>query len=105
MAIGARAAAISGFFVLSASLLASACASGETTLLSEDPEYARAFGDGCATALEESKSFSTKRVADDEGFENSRAYRAGWRQGYLQCKSNDYDRNDGGRVLGNENDF
>ena len=82
-----------------------ACASSDALQLSEHPDYARAVGAGCATAREEEKSFSTKRFGDDESFENSRAYRAGWRQGYLECKSYTRERNDGGRILGNEDRF
>lgn len=77
----------------------------ESQLLSEDPAYATGFGDGCVTATEEAKSFSTKRVRDEYQFEQSRAYRAGWRQGYLDCGSRELNRNDGGRVLGDDPGF
>jgi hypothetical protein len=91
---------------ISFGLVASACATTETgMLLSEEPGYARGFGDGCATAQEENKSFSTKRIQDEDQFEEDRAYRAGWRQGWLECRAQEPDRNDGGRVLGNEPDF
>lgn len=85
--------------------LMAGCASDDTLALREEPDYARGVGDGCATAREEDKSFSTKRVADEEAFDDSRAYRAGWRQGYFQCQSPNRDRNNGGRILGNENRF
>ena len=91
---------------ISFGVLAAGCATSETSLLlSEDPAYARGFGDGCATAQEENKSFSTKRVKDDDSFEEDRAYRAGWRQGWLECEAREPNRNDGGPVLGNERDF
>lgn len=91
--------------MLVATVTLGACASTDTLALSEDPDYARGAGAGCATAREEDKSFSTKRFSDEDSFENSRAYRAGWRQGYLDCRSLTRDRNDGGRILGNEDRF
>lgn len=80
----------------------SACASDSG--LSEEPGYVAGYGDGCSTAQEEDKSFSTKRVRDADMFESDEAYRAGWRQGYQQCRPT-YSRNDGGRILGNEDRF
>ncbi len=73
--------------------------------LSEEPGFVAGFGDGCATAQEEDKSFSTKRHRDTEAFDADRAYRAGWRQGWQQCKNPTGSRNDGGRILGNEERF
>ncbi len=73
--------------------------------LSEEPGFLAGYGDGCATAHEEDKSFSTKRVRDADLFETDRAYRAGWRQGWQQCQTRDLLDNDGGRVLGNEPTF
>ena len=82
------------------------CASSEDLRrLSEEPGFVQGFGDGCATAREEDKSFSTKRVRDEYEFENDEAYRAGWRQGYLDCRGQIRPRNDGGVVLGNEPDL
>jgi hypothetical protein len=73
--------------------------------LSDDPNYVAGYGDGCATAHEEDKSFSTKRVRDAYLFENDEAYRAGWRQGWQQCQSPYRKADDGGRILGDESDF
>ncbi|MFZ5616702.1 MAG: hypothetical protein ACOZAA_05195 [Pseudomonadota bacterium] len=80
-----------------------ACASSSG--LSEEPNYVAGYGDGCATAHEQDKSFSTKRVKDDYLFENDRAYRAGWRQGWQQCQSPYRKADDGGRILGDEPGF
>ena len=90
---------------LCALLLASACVSDETAALAEEPGYAQGFNDGCTTATEEEKSFSTRRVRDAYEFENNRAYRAGWRQGYLQCQNTVQAPETGGRILGNEPRF
>lgn len=73
--------------------------------LSEEPGYIAGYGDGCATAHEQEKSFSTKRVRDADLFENDRAYRSGWRQGWQQCQSPYRKADDGGRILGDEEDF
>ena len=74
-------------------------------MLSEEPGFVAGYGDGCATASEEEKSFSTKRTRDAYAFENDRAYRAGWRQGYLTCKNPVAPPDNGGRILGNEPGF
>ncbi len=87
---------------LIALLMLGACATSDGALLSEEPGFAAGFGDGCSTAREENKSFSTKRVRDEYQFESDRAYRAGWRQGYLECDQNRNVRRDGGRILGEE---
>ena len=91
--------------VLSAAVCAGACATEETLGLREDPAFAAGFGDGCVTASEEEKSFSTKRARDAYEFENNRAYRAGWRQGYFQCQNPVEENDTGGRILGNEPGF
>lgn len=85
--------------------LAAGCASDETLELSQEPSFQAGYGDGCKTATEEDKSFSTERARDDYLFENDRAYRAGWRQGYLQCTRREDQPHDGGRILGQENEY
>ncbi|MEM6414922.1 MAG: hypothetical protein AAF720_09750 [Pseudomonadota bacterium] len=86
-------------------LALSACATSDTLALQEDPAFARGYGDGCTTGQEEELSFSTRRPKDEYEFENSRAYRAGWRQGYLQCQNPVREPDNGGRILGNEREF
>jgi hypothetical protein len=78
------------------------CASDEGMRLSEEPSFQAGYGDGCVTANEQDKSFSTKRARDEYLFESDRAYRAGWRQGYLQCGGERHDESDGGLILGEE---
>jgi len=80
-----------------------ACATD--TGLTEEPGFAAGYGDGCATAQEEDKSFSTKRHRDADAFDRDRAYRAGWRQGWQQCKDPTGRSSDGGLVLGDEDRF
>ena len=84
-----------------------ACAtSPDAALLAEEPSYQAGYGDGCATGVEEDKSFSRKRLRDEYLFENDRAYRAGWRQGFLSCgERNRGDDIDGGLILGQENEY
>lgn len=88
-----------------AATLAASCASDDSLKLADEPAFQAGYGDGCATSSEEDKSFSTKRQRDDYMFENDRAYRAGWRQGYLQCGGREEQTNDGGLLLGQENEY
>lgn len=89
--------------ILAAAALSS-CAS-DTTLLAEEPSWQAGYGDGCVTATEADKSFSTKRVRDEILFDSDRAYRAGWRQGYLSCGGADSQDSDGGLILGQDNEY
>lgn len=73
--------------------------------LRESPSFQVGYGDGCLTAGEEDKSFSTKSARDAYAFENDKAYRAGWRQGYLECSNRTRDAVDGGRILGERNEY
>ena len=82
----------------------SGCASGIDPQLREAPGFQAGYVDGCATAGEEEKSFSTRRERDAYAFENDEAYRAGWRQGYLECSNTIPEPKDGGRILGEGNE-
>ena len=68
--------------------------------LREYPSFQAGYGDGCVTSTEEDKSFSTKKSRDAYAFDNDDAYRAGWRQGYMECASQLPEVHDGGRILG-----
>lgn len=85
-------------------LLLSACASDGVQQLAEEPNYGRGYSDGCQTAAERSKSFSTKVFRDDVLFNSDKGYRAGWRYGYQNCGIKTSRAPDGGRVLGEEGD-
>ena len=87
-----------------------ACAAGcastaDIAALREEPGYSAGFADGCTTATEEDKSFSTKQNRDAYAFENDDAYRLGWRQGYLECSTQTPEASDGGRILGERNEY
>ncbi len=88
-----------------AAITAAGCASGDFYELSEQPSFHAGFSDGCATSNEEDKSFSTKSVRDKYAFDNDEAYRAGWRQGWLECNARTPDAIDGGRILGERNEY
>jgi hypothetical protein len=92
------------FAVASVAAALAACVSADPTL-KEQPGFVAGFADGCETAREQSKSFSTKRVRDAEAFDTDDAYRAGWRQGNQECDDPLPPPSDGGRVLGNEEGF
>jgi len=82
------------------------CASAQhAAQLREAPGFQAGYGDGCLTASEEDKSFSTKKSRDAYAFDNDEAYRAGWRQGYLECSTRHPDLKDGGRILGEANEY
>ena len=75
-------------------------------LLSDEPSFQAGYGDGCATGVEEDKSFSRKKVRDSYLFDNDRAYRAGWRQGFLSCSQRNLENEtDGGLILGQDNEY
>lgn len=94
-----------GLGAILAAAAAAGCVSGQHSALSELPTYHVGYGDGCATSNEEDKSFSTKNQRDQYLFENDEAYRAGWRQGWLQCNNRTPDAIDGGRILGERNEY
>lgn len=81
----------------------SACATEDSAKLAEEPNYGLGYSDGCQTATERDKSFSTKTVRDEALFDSDKGYKAGWRQGYLSCGKRSSQSPDGGRVLGQEN--
>lgn len=82
------------------------CATTDLTALQQEPGYVAGFSDGCATATEAEKSFSTKRVRDDNAFAEDRAYQAGWRSGLLQCNHRyDDETSRDGRILGEDQNF
>ena len=75
---------------LGASILLAGCVSPEQTQQAIDgPMYPAGYADGCASASEASKPFSTKMVRDEDLFKGDRSYRAGWRQGFSSCGGED----------------
>ena len=92
--------------LLGAGFIAAGCASnGDLAELRESPGFTAGYADGCTTATEEDKSFSTKTARDSYSFDNDKAYRAGWRQGYLECGATTPEVSDGGRILGERNEY
>ncbi len=95
--------------VASATTLIAACTTPTNengVPLTESPSYQAGYGDGCASATEEDKSFSTKKVRDAYLFDNDRAYAAGWRQGYLSCgDKRPENESNGGLILGEESRY
>jgi hypothetical protein len=88
-----------------AAALAGCTLSPEDLALREQPSFHVGYGDGCTTSNEEDKRFSTKTERDAYAFDNDRAYRAGWRQGYMECANPTPDAVDGGRVSGERNKY
>lgn len=85
--------------------LAGCATSEDLEALRELPSFHVGYNDGCTTSNEEDKSFSTKIARDKAAFDNDDAYRAGWRQGYLECNVRTPDAVDGGRILGERNEY
>ncbi len=79
--------------------------SADIEALREYPGFQAGYADGCLTSTEEDKSFSTASSRDSYAFDNDKAYRAGWRQGYLECTSRVPSQNNGGRVLGERDQY
>ncbi len=91
---------------LTIAICISGCATTDFAALQEEPGYIAGFSDGCATAQEAEKSFSTERVRDDIAFNDDKSYQAGWRSGLLQCDyRNDDTTSQGGRILGENQNF
>jgi hypothetical protein len=90
---------------LGAALLTGCATDPNVENLRESPSFQLGYSDGCLTSTEEDKSFSSKSSRDAYSFKNDKAYRAGWRQGYFECSSRIPDSNNGGRVLGERDDY
>lgn len=92
--------------MIAAAGLAGACATDpHREALRESPSYAVGYGDGCQTATADETSFSRKQVRDANAFDNDDSYRYGWRQGYLQCANQIPEPENGGRLLGERNEY
>ena len=93
-------------YFAAAALSLGGCATGlDAEAQREAPGFQAGYGDGCMTASEEDKSFSTRQTRDAYDFENDASYRAGWRQGYIECTSSIPEAKDGGRILGERNEY
>ena len=90
---------------IAAVTLTGCATSADIEALREYPGFQAGYSDGCLTSTEEDKSFSTDKARDTYAFEEDEAYRAGWRQGYLECTSRVPNQNNGGRVLGERDQY
>jgi hypothetical protein len=71
---------------LAVTLLALSVAACGTTQFDEDPLYDAGFSDGCATGTARSPGTPVvKAVRDQALWDQSDAYRAGWKSGYGAC--------------------
>ena len=66
-------------------LLLGACATTDVTETADGGYYPVGYSDGCASAGEAGKAFSSKTIRDKTLFETYSSYRSGWRQGYQAC--------------------
>ena len=75
--------------IFAATALAFSVAACETTDYSSDPYYDAGFQDGCQTGTDRSSGTpATKPVRDQQLWDSSDGYRAGWRSGYSSCNTN-----------------
>lgn len=74
--------------IIAAILAPLALGACSTTKYDNDPMYDAGFGDGCATGTARSQGAPpSSPVRDDADWENSDAYRAGWKAGYGACNT------------------
>lgn len=84
----------STFFAVVACITLGLTACGTTSDYEKDPLYDAGFQDGCATGTARTAgSPASKPVRDQQLWDQSDAYRAGWRSGYNSCAPS----NGGGR--------
>ncbi|MEO1311255.1 MAG: hypothetical protein AAFV51_09840 [Pseudomonadota bacterium] len=91
-------------FLLAIALAGAGCVGDDILELQAEAEWPLGYSDGCATAEERSRKFSTRVVRDDDLFESNRAYAAAWRQGYQACGRLNSDVVDSGGLDGEVGD-
>lgn len=75
--------------ILAATVFSLTLAACETTDYSSDPDYDTGFQDGCQTSTNRSSGTpASKPVRDQQLWDLSDGYRAGWRAGYASCNTN-----------------
>lgn len=62
---------------------------GKTRQAMDGPMYPAGYADGCASAREAEKPFSTEVIQDRNMYRDDPSYATGWRQGYSACGRND----------------
>lgn len=71
-------------------LLLSGCVFFETKAdraMRSDPNFQQGYDDGCASANARGSNYRGDTVRDDNLYQNSRPYRAGWGQGSTACNT------------------
>ncbi|WP_306250785.1 hypothetical protein [Parvularcula sp. IMCC14364] len=63
-----------------------ACVSDRAPAFEKSPLFPAGYSDGCQSAVESEKNFSTKLIRDEALFADDAGYRSGWRQGYSACR-------------------
>lgn len=70
-------------------LALSACSTSEDRDLQRLPQYQAGYNDGCRTALDRGRGFAAEITRNKAAFDQDSAYRAGWRDGSMNCGPND----------------
>ncbi|NWG45122.1 MAG: hypothetical protein HXY25_01065 [Alphaproteobacteria bacterium] len=61
------------------------CVSTDTAQYEGDPAFSIGYGDGCQTGNARVRGFKETVDRDGKLWDESEAYRAGWRKGYNAC--------------------
>ncbi len=75
--------------IFAGNLALAGCVSDTSPDFKNSPYFPIGYSDGCASATEAGKSFSTETVRDEAMFKDDAGYRSGWRQGYAACSPED----------------
>ena len=70
-------------------LLALGGCAGRDSSLSEDPNYSIGYSDGCTSGNAQVTGFKSTIRRDEGLWDSSKAYQAGWRDGYGACGGNE----------------
>lgn len=65
---------------------------GDPGDLTANPDYSTGYNDGCATANSAVAGFDETITRNENMFDNSQAYRAGWKSGHSSCGSSSTQR-------------
>ena len=76
--------------VLGGALALSACVGAIDESTRNDPNFSIGYSDGCNTGNARVTGFRETVTRNDELFRSSRAYQAGWKEGYNACGGTDY---------------
>ena len=69
-------------------LLLGACSTEIDPALQKEPTFVQGYSDGCATANTGVSDFKNALKRNDDLYDQDKAYKAGWNDGYSSCGGN-----------------